>query len=373
MFKLRKDQGKGMLAEKLNYYPAAIEISSTAIKLLQVAQNEKGLAITAAAYLPLDRNTQTSFYIRNSLQKVIKENNIQDREVAATVPLSKMQILNYILPNMPANEIESALNWKLKQNPPAGIPFENLSFDYVSYIQSKDDVNKNMQVMVFAAAKNAVMEQMGLFKELSLEVISLIPKPYATLLALFWEGKIRQDETVLVLELGAKESAITVLHSGQPYLIRPLAVSGDSFTQAIMNRNQFDWEKAESLKKEEGLKCWKPGITEAEASGDSTCLFALIGQIESLAVDVEHTFKYFSHQIMKSQVTTFSRVIVCGGSSQLINLDKFLTDRLGAPAEIFNPLDLPKLSMKEVSGALVKENAASFCSVAGLAIKDIEQ
>lgn len=356
----------------IKYYPAAIEISSTAIKLLQIARSVKGLAITAASYLPLRSNTQAGSSLKNSLKDLIAESHIEGNEAVTSLPLSKIQVFNYILPNMPANEIESAIAWKLKQNPPAGIPFENLSFNYTSYIQPKDDLNKNIQVMVFAAAKDAVMEHIGLFKELSLEVISLEPKPYATLLALSRAGKIRQDETVLVLELGARESAITVLHLGQPYLIRSLASSGDAFTQAIVNRNQFDWEKAEKLKKQEGLKCWKPQITEAEASGDSSCLFALIGQLEGLAVDVEHTFKYFSHQIMKSQVTAFSRVILCGGVAHLVNLDKFLTDRLGAPAEIFDPFNLPDLPVKDGLSPLVKQESASFSSVMGLAVKDIE-
>ncbi|MDI6606630.1 MAG: pilus assembly protein PilM, partial [Candidatus Omnitrophota bacterium] len=150
-----------------------------------------------------------------------------------------------------------------------------------------------------------------------------------------------------VLALGSSESSITVVRRGSMCLIRPLTVSGNGLTQAIANYHKIDFLKAEGIKRNEGLK-----------DSGSLCRLAVSSQLEGLIVDLEHTFKFFSHQLMKSQgPSSYDRVILCGGPAALAGLDKFLAERLGVPVEIFNPLD----------GA--EENAHSFAAAMGMAIR----
>lgn len=343
-------------ALKPEYLPAAIEISSTAIKLLQLAKTQEGhYEICKFAYLPMPSQDTTG----ETLKKIVEESAIKG-EIVGSLPISKLQTFTYILPPMPKSEIEQAVAWKLKQNPPAGATFEGISFDFCLCSHSQESVDSEMRVLVFVVSKALVLEQMKLFQGLSLELIAIEPKPYAALNALLWLGKIRQDETALVLQLGASQSAITIVHSGLPYLIRPLSVSGNTFTEAIANYHQFDWQKAENIKKQDGLK---PG---------SICAQALSSQLENLVVDVEHTFKYFSHQLMKSQITSFERILLCGGSSGLVNLAAFLTERLGVPVDVVSPLSALNLCLKtELSSKGLLENSARFTSTLGLSLRYI--
>lgn len=360
--------GRGLSAKKMHYSPSAIEIGSASLKLLQIAKTQNSYEIVKSAYVPLASNPQSPHHpaLRDSLEKLLRDNPVSG-EVVSSLPINKIHTLTYVLPHMPPGEIEQALAWKLKQNPPTGFTFEGLSFDYIANVHSRDSLSKETQVLVFVASKEAVMQHLRLFRDFSLELISVEPKPYATLSALLWLDKIRQEETVLVLQLGESQSSITVVFSAQPYLIRPLAVSGNTLTEAIARYHQFDWEKAEALKKKEGLKDWVSQPKEGQAKEESMCRQALSSQLENLVVDVEHTFKYFSHQLMKSQVTSFDRVVLCGGSSALGSLDAFLADRLAVPVEVFNPFSSSRLCLKQECAPLVKENSASFASVLGLA------
>jgi len=349
-------------------YPAAIEFGSSSAKLLQLAKTINGYEVAKTAFIPSGTyNQQQSVSVmRDSLRMLVDSYGLSG-EVVSSFSINKVGIVTYTLPVMPLSEIGQAITWKLKQNPPAGATFESVSFDYLHSIHSRDNLNKELKIIVFVVAKEAIMEQMMLFKEFSLDLIAIEPQPYSVLSALFWQGRIKQEETVLVLDLGGSQSSIMIVHAGQPYLIRQLAVSGNVMTEAIANYNQIDWQKAENLKKTEGLKYWPP-VENSEAM----CLPALSSQLENLAVDVEHTFKYFSHQLMKSQVASYNRIIICGGSSGLFNFKPYLEDRLGAPVDIFSPFDSPNILLKQALNREVKENTYGFWGAMGLAARYIE-
>lgn len=343
-------------------YPAAIEISSTSLKLLQVARIQKQrYEIVRAVYLPFKSVPQPqSSAVREYLKRIIEENKIRG-EVVSSLSINKIQTFVYLLPDMPQQEISSAIAWKLKQNLPEGVSFENVSFDYVSCTNPRQGTNnKEIQVLVFAAFKDLILEQIKLFKDFSLGLIAVEPKPYAGLRSLFWLGKITQEETVLVIQFGASQSSITIVHLGQPYLMRPLNVSGNSFNEAIANYLQIDREAAEVLKRQDGL------------TSGSKSLLALTSQIENLIVDIEHTFKYFAHQLIRLKISAYDRILLYGGTAGVNNLAAFLSERLVVPVDVFNSLIQLDLFRHQDISPSVKENLFSFTSTLGLAIKYIE-
>ncbi|MBU1121498.1 MAG: pilus assembly protein PilM [Candidatus Omnitrophota bacterium] len=362
-------------AEKKEYFPAAIEIGSSSVKLMQIGKNKNRYEIAKIAYAPLDVNSQTrkALAIKDNVKKLVEENQIKG-EVVSSLPINEIHILNYILPNIPVEEVGKAIAWKLKRNPPPGIVFDAVSFDYISCVNSKDEFNKEIRALAFVVSKEAVKERIEFFRKFSLELIALQPQPYAVFNALFWMGKIHEKETVLVLYFGADRVSISVVHFGVPYLIRPLIISGNTFTEAIANYYQFDRQKAEELKKREGLKHWVMDRNKEgqESSPESLCGVALASQLENVVMDIEHSFKYFSHQIMKGRVTSFDRLILCGGGAALSNLDSFLAERLVVPVDVFDPLSAFKLCLKQELAPGVKDNSFGFADVLGLAVRDIE-
>ncbi len=354
-------QGAGLRGSE--YYPVGIEIGSTAIKLVQLARTGTSFEITKCEYAPYASGTPEpgAKTMRDCLEELIKQNKITG-EAVTSLPINKIQALTYSLPNMPANEIESALAWKLRQNPPAGTTFESISFDFLAAPGNNTDMNKELQALVFIASKEMVMEQVELFRGLSLELIAVEPKPYSALNALSWLGSIHPEETVLLLQLGAGQSAIVIVHAGMPKLIRPLAVCGNSFSESIAAYQRLGFKQAEEIKIREGLS----------RAGEGACMPALSSQLESLVVDIEHTFKYFSHQLMKPQLNSFDRVILCGGAAALKGLDKFLSERLEVPVEVFNPFATFNLYARHELSQQVKDNALGFASALGLAARNIE-
>ncbi len=346
-----------MLRIKPDYLPAAIDIGSHSLKLLQLAKFKSGYKIVKADYVPRPPSpvprTDPELSLKGSLTSLVKENAVKG-EVAASIPLSKINTYTYILPDMPANEIESALIWKIKQNLTPAVKFDDLSFDYV-YSSSRNDGDKAIHALVFMITKKIVSDLVKLFKDLSLDLISVEPQPYAIIEALSLFKNISEQETVLVLQLGANNSSIMIVSGGHPYLVMPLAASGNGFTEALAGYYQFDWAKAEALKIKEGL-------------GECP---ALSSQLENLVIDIEHTFKYFSQQLARPKAPGFERLILCGGAASLRNLDKFLTSKLNVPVNVFDPVDFFVSRAEHEASPVVKNNSTAFAGALGLAAKFI--
>lgn len=320
-------------------YPAAIEIGAASLKLIQFNKAAQGYGISKIAYQAGD-----------SLGALITNNRVSGR-VVTSLPLSKINSFTFVFPNMSEKDIEQAVLWKLKQNLPAGLDTGNISFDYLWYLSPVDNPNKEIMALVFAAAKEAVMEKIRQFAKFSLKVSAVVPEPYAVFCALSFLKRISPHETVLVLTIGGSESAISFIHRNYLCLVRPLSISGNGLTEAIATYHKLEPSKAEEAKRNEGLKINPPD----SAAVDSLCLPAVSSQLEGLVVDLEHTFKFFSHQLMKSQVTSYDRVILCGGSAAFKGLDECLSQKLGVPVEAFNPLND------------AREDAHSFAAAFGMA------
>lgn len=344
---------------KPEYLPTAIEIGSNSLKLLQLAKFKSTYKVVKADYVSLGRDRGSA----GSLEKLVKDNQIKG-EVAASIPLNKANAYTYILPDMPADEIEPAIIWKIKQNLPPGLGFDDISFDYTCS-NPQGNGNKELCALVFVVSKQMASDMVKLFKDLSLDLVSIEPKPYAVIESLFSFKNISELETVLVLQLGASDSSIIIVSGGHPYLVMPLTATGNGFTGTLVNYYQLDWAKAEEFKIREGLGNLQ--LNEAQSVSGPGCFPALSSQLENLIIDIEHTFKYFSNQLIKSRAPALERLVLCGGSAVLKNLDKFLADKLKVPVDIFDPVDFfVSHSEHEASPAIISHSSA-FTGVLGLA------
>lgn len=358
-----------LLRARTKYFPAAIEIGANSLKLLQLAKIKYSYKIAKADYIALERDKGApASALKHSLKKLVKKNKIKG-EAVTSLPLEKISPYTYTIPNMPLDEIQSALLWKVRQNLVEGVSFDDISFDYI-HNSIKPDDNKDIHALVFILAKKIALDTVKLFKDVSLNLISIAPQPYAIIKLLFLLKNISEQETVLVIQLGAGSSSITIVSCGYPYLMIPLAVSGNGFTQSLSGYYQYDWAKAEALKIKEGLG--ELQLKKAQNAQETGCFPMLSSQLENLILDIERAFQHFSQHLAKSKVSAFGRVILCGGTARLKNLDKFLSDKLKVPVVVFDPVNFFVSHLEYKANPDVLANSTAFAGVLGLSTDFIE-
>lgn len=294
--------------------------------------------------------------------------------VITSIPASLVQMKTIRLPPMPQDEIDSAVQWAVKQD--SAIPFEDISFDHYLLNDENLDFPVERDAMVITCSKKDIFEQMALIQAANLIPFAIEIDSFAAASALVHNGQIKKEEVVLILEFGFQGCSVNIVVNNRVQFKRELAVSGDSLTQSIAKRCQLSYDDAERVKKNFGLINNSGPIKENVNYEQEAAVMvneALWLHLENLIQEIDYTFKYFSHQYTAEEIKKFDKIILSGGSANLNLFSSYLNSYIGMPVEVADPLRGLDLS-EQIRSKF--ENLTALLprlSVAvGLALRDLE-
>ncbi len=189
------------------------------------------------------------------------------------------------------------------------------------------------------AKKELLQERMDIIESAGLKTLIIDVDAFALENAYEISRDKERAETVMLLNLGATTSNINILENGISKVVRDIFIAGNSFTRAVQKNLQVDYSEAENLKRRYGLTI-SGGEEELEsiAAKDETKVQVstiLMPLIRELVGEVRRSIDYYQAQTGGEK--SVDRIMLSGGSSRLKNLNGFLSDELGLPAEINNP------------------------------------
>lgn len=339
--------------------PAAIDIGASGIKLLQLAKrkakDEFEIIFVDREFYPAGQKLPLIAYQKEALKKIIKRNTISP-EVVAGIPLREARLYNLTFPRMSEEELSQAIRWKLTQLRPFGLNIESIVYNFIKSDTSPSSPSVQQKILVVCSSKEIVQNKISLLKEAGLKPVAIEVAPLSLLnLDKLKKSSTANEKVVMRLELGAGESTQIIARGSILYFCRGLTLTSRHMTKHIAQHCHLTEEDAEKLKKEYGLTAWSAdkknslflseGKEPQKAEDKPSMVYSsLISTMESLVVDIEHSFKSFSYQAPQTQITKFDQVILSGGGAHLKNLEPFLKSRLGVPTELAKPFTCFRLS-----------------------------
>lgn len=292
-------------------------------------------------------------------------------------------ILN--LPPMSKNDLPSAVVWEAKKIVP--LPVEEMILDWKlledapAEVQGKpqaeaaaageggaeiNELNKKgflkiesgggkkySKILLTAAAKDLVKRYMAIFEAAGLELLSLDTEPFALIRSLVGNDR----SPAVIVDIGSVVTNLSVVVNGIPILSRSLDVGGLTVTKAIAKSLNVSLSKAEQLKYDVGLT---PG------QGGEGGVFKTIEQAMMPIVDELRYSDFYKNQEQKS----IEKIILTGGSSQLLNLPEYLSGLMGVRVFLGNPW--ARVIYPEELKPVLDEVGPRFAVAIGLAMRDIE-
>lgn len=311
--------------------PFGLDIATSAIKIAQLGVDENGaIKVVNLIYEPLppeiqDNPTERNPVIKDKLKRILSENNLKkDCFVVAPPGLMKANLVK--LPQMPAAEIEKALRWKLRQITQAEP--QEISYDYL-LLERQKFLSSQIGALAVTSLKKDMFEYLAFLNSCGLNILAIDIEPLADLAVLEYAKMLKDDETVLYLDIGAGKAMLNIISNREPVYLRPLNISGNSLTKAVCAYCNTGRPEAEAAKKDSGISDRK-----------MECRNAMLPLVENMVQDIEHTFKYFSFNVARSVITKFDRIILSGGSSRMDTLALFLGNRLNTKVEALNAADV---------------------------------
>jgi type IV pilus assembly protein PilM len=340
-----------------------LDISSTAVKLLELSRSGTRYRVETYAVEPLPPNSVVEKNITDveavgeAIRRAHKRSGSRTRHTAVAVAGSS--VITKII-SMPAglsdNDLETQIEFEADQYIPYPLDEVNLDFE----ILGPSEKNPETVDVLLAACRSenvdmrtAAIETGGLETDI-MDVESFASENAFALLAdqLPDQGV---DRTIAVIDVGATMTTLNVMHDLKSIYTRDTVFGGKQLTEEIMRRYGLSYEEAGMAKRQGGLP--ENYVTDV-----------LEPFKEAMAQQASRSLQFFYSSSPHNKV---DHVVLAGGSASIPGVDELIQERLGVETGIANPFASMSLSAR-VKPQSLSNDAPSLLVACGLALRSFD-
>jgi type IV pilus assembly protein PilM len=256
------------------------------------------------------------------------------------------------LPSMSEAELGESIQWEAEQY----IPFDinDVNLDYVVLGKGEGDT---MDVLLVAVKKDRIADYTSVMTQAG-KVPALMDVDVFALQNAYEVNYGPADGTVALVNIGASVMNINVLHRGTTIFWRDVGFGGNQYTEAIQRELNLPREDAERLKL--GGRVGEHSLQQVVGVLNSVS--------EDLAAELQKTIDFF---VATSSVDRLDRLVLAGGSAQVLNLDQVLKERFQVPVEVMNPFRNVRYSESSFDPEWINRHAPAMAVAVGLAVRTV--
>ena len=294
--------------------------------------------------------TSSAKEIAKAISILIKEAGFRTRKAVFSVPDFCTFFTSFDLPPMNKKEIPQAVKFQASKYVP--FPLTEMKIDWAiiegrpaskSFLGKKIEGTK-LKILLVTVPNEIITNYEEIAKMARLEVLFLEAEVFSLVRSLIGNEK----GVIILVDIGGRSTTCNVIENGILKSSHSFDVSGNEFTHAIARSLNVDYEEADRLKKEIGIR---KGTKEEEI------LYPLLDVL--------------LREVRKLSTSNVSKVILAGGTALIPGLPEYFTEQLGVVTEIANPF----LKIKHPSSLkkILEEMAPSYGIATGLALKGLEE
>lgn len=344
-----------------------IDLGASSLKAVLIEKTSKENILRNYGYLKSSIKGKREFtdeeiitLLRQLLSKMKIKSEIQ---VAFSLPVSQSFITELSMPPMSPEEIAKSIEFQAKGHIPVSLEEVSLSWQIIDESEEKDYQNKEedkivakdktvkvnrMKVLLAAVPKSAVERYQAISKNLQLRLKGLEIETFSLA-----RSCVKDNDAYLIIDIGAKNTNMAVIENMFLHLNRNLKFGGENFTSAIAKGLNIEWDRAERLKREQGL---------AAKGGEEELTAVLYPLLDKVITEIDRVIS--TYQLRENR--DVREIIISGGSSRLKGFKEYLESKTGYPIKIANPWE--KLVYPKNLEPSLNKIGLSFAVAAGLAL-----
>ncbi len=339
-----------------------VDVSSTAVKLLQLSQTGGRYRVEHYAVEPLppnavvEKNIVEVEAVGEAIKRALARSGARTKFAAAAV--SGSAVITKLIP-MPASingdEMEDQIQVDAAQYIP--YPIEEVSLDFEILGPIKD--NPDMVHVLLAASRTenvdvrvAALDIGGLTAKV-IDVEAFAMENAFKLIA--DQLSASQDALIALVDVGATMTTLNVLRSKRSIYTREQVFGGRQLTDEVMRRYGLSYEEAGLAKRQGGL----PESYEIEV---------LEPFKEAMVQQVSRLLQFF---YAGSEFNRVDQVVLAGGCASITGIAQMVEEQLGITTIVANPLASMSLSNK-VQAQSLAQDAPALMIACGLAMRSFD-
>ena len=337
-----------------------LDISSTAVKLLELSGSRDKYKVEAYAVEPLppnavvEKNITDVEAVGDSIRRAVKRSTSKTKHAAVAVAGSAVITKIITMPgNLGDDDLASQIELEADQYIPYALDEVNMDFEVIGPSESDPDRvdvmlaasrSENVDVRVAAAELGGLSGKIVDVEAFALEnAFALLAKDMAS-------GGI--GEVIALVDIGATMTTLSVLADLKIIYAREQVFGGKQLTEEIQRRYGLTYEEAGLAKRQGGLPDnYGPEVLEPFK--------------ESMAQQVNRALQFF---YSSSQYAQVDRIVLAGGCASIEGSDEVIAQKTGTQVLVANPFANMSLSSK-VRAQVLSNDAPSLMIACGLAMR----
>nr|NIV99054.1 pilus assembly protein PilM [Candidatus Saccharibacteria bacterium] len=301
--------------------PFGLDISDLSIQVMQLSNKRK---IISSNYIDIDSgiiengkvlNADLLVEALNTCVGASKPKPIKTREVIASLPDSQL-FAQVCVVREPADSknFQAALEQEVRADMP--LDLDDLYADYQIFYPGTD----KQEVLFVAAPKELVNSYHETLVASGLKPVALDMES-GCLGRCLLEDDFGGDNSVLIVDIGARNTIIGIFIPEGLYFSTDVTVAGNEFSRKIADKLKIKFGQAEKLK-------IKFGVAE---KNDRQGVGKIIKEaLEPIAKEIEEVIEYNKYKLGKAP----KKIFVVGGASAMTGLIEYLKERLGVDVSL---------------------------------------
>jgi len=356
-----------------------IDISPSAVKLIELSRTGQRYKVEAIAFEPLpqgsmeNRNPVDLDQVSEAIKRVVKTSGTRLKQAAVAVPTSSVIIRTIPMPlEFVDDEIEANIQLDASQYIP--FPLEEIYLDFQVVPDSARQSAGTRDVMLVASRQENVESRREAVQEAGLKPLIVDVEAYALentfrllpkrLLPSDKEedtAAAKGDKLIALVDIGATITTVYILRGDKVIFIREQSFGGEQLTLAIAETYGLNRERAELYKRR------PTDLPEDYATR------ILEGFYQSTADQINQAlqFYYSSDHYHTSPVLKLDGIILAGGGAITTALDRALGEYLQIPAAICNPF-IRMDHATRINRQTLLRDAPLFAVACGLALRSFD-
>ncbi len=339
-----------------------LDISSTAVKLLQLSQAGNRYRVEHYAVEPLppnavvEKNIVEVEAVGEAIRRAVQRSGLKVKNAAVAV--SGSAVITKVIP-MPADLTEDDLEGQiqLEANQYIPYPLDEVSLDFEILGPSKD--NPEMMEVLLAASRTENVEVRTAALELgglTAKVVDVEAFTMENAYSLVAEQlDVDPDSTIAMVDIGATMTTLIVLRNQRTIYTREQVFGGKQLTDEIMRRYGLSYEEAGLAKRQGGL----PESYELEV---------LEPFKEAMVQQISRSLQFF---FSSSEFSTVDQVVLAGGCASISGVPEMVEEQLGVTTLVANPLASMSLAQR-VQAQQLSADAPALMIACGLALRSFD-
>jgi len=340
-----------------------IDITSTAVKLIELGRSGKRYRVECYGVEPLptnaviEKNISDVEAVANALSKALKRSGSKARRCALAVPAAAAISKVITMPaNLSEEEMEGQIQLEADQYIPYSVDEVNLDFEVIGPSATNPDA---VDVLLAASRKEIVETRSSIAEMAGLTPMVMDIESFATLNAyeqLIATHPAANDERVVaIVDVGATMTSINVVQGGQLLYTREQPFGGRLLTEEIMRRYGLSYAEAGLAKKEGGLP-------------DNYVPEILNPFKDTMAQQVHRLLQFF---FAASQHSEVNEIVLAGGCAAIPGMDELIEQRTHYKTTIANPFSrmsfAPRINQQKLGN-----DAPTMLIAVGLALRSFD-